>query len=115
MKEENVLESKPISLVNVKEILKERKAEAELNYEQELTLKYVEKFAKMTKKQADDLITALNEISFLKDQTELIFQLAYTLPTTIDQVKLFVPKDVEATDEELKKVLELTKKFGEKI
>lgn len=115
MVENKVISIEPISLEYVKEILKERKGEKELSYEQEVTMKFVERFSKLTKKQTEDLISSLREISFLKDNLELLLQIVNVLPTNIEQVKLFVPKDVEATEEDLNKILSLTKKFGEKI
>lgn len=106
---------KPVSLVDVKEIIEARKGEKELNYEQEITMKYVEKFSKLTKKQSDDLVKALSEIEFLKNDEVLLYQIVNALPTKVEQVQLFLPKDVTATEEELKKVVDLTKKYGEKI
>ncbi|MDD3083671.1 MAG: hypothetical protein PHP82_01480 [Candidatus ainarchaeum sp.] len=114
MRETSVIEIEPVTLVEVKELLKNRKSEKELNYEQELTMKYVEKFARLTKKQTDDLINSLKEISFLKDNKELLYQIVYALPINIEQVKLFVPKDVEVSEEELNKIVAQMKKFGEK-
>jgi DNA-directed RNA polymerase subunit F len=114
MTESKLIEMKPISLYEVKEVIKEKKAEKELNYEQEITMKYVEKFSKLTEKQTENLLAKLDEIEFLKENNELKYQIAAALPTSIEQVKLFVPKDIEASDEDLKKILELTKKLGEK-
>jgi DNA-directed RNA polymerase subunit F len=78
-------------------------------------MKYVEKFSKMTQKQTIDLIDSLKEISFLKENKELLYQIVYALPTNIDQVKLFLPKDAEINEEELNLILAQTKKFGEKL
>ena len=113
--EEKIIEMKPISMAEVKEVLKEKKSENELNYEQDLTMKYVEKFSKLTEKQTKDLLKSLEEFEFLKDNEDLKYQIITALPTHEEQLKLFLPKDVTATDEELKGVVALTKKFGEKI
>lgn len=115
MAEGKIISMRPVSLQEVKEILTERKSEKELGYEQEITMKYVEKFSKLTKKQAEDLVKKLKEIEFLKDREELIYQLVNALPTKIEQAKLFLTKDIEASDDDLNKVVELTKKYGEKI
>ncbi len=115
MGEGKIIKTKPISLVDVKEIIEARKGEKELSYEQEITMKYVEKFSKLTKKQSDDLVKSLKEIEFLKDKEVLVYQLVNALPTKLEQVQLFLTKDVSATEEELKKVVDLTKKYGEKI
>jgi DNA-directed RNA polymerase subunit F len=115
MAEGKIIKMEPVSLYDVKEVIKERKAERELTYEQEITMKYVEKFGKLTEKQTKDLIKSLSEIEFLKDNKELVYQFASGLPTKVEQAKLYLPRDVEATDDELKAVVDLTKKFGDKI
>jgi len=110
-----VLGSKPVSLHDVKEILKGRKADKELNYEQDLTMKFVEKFAKLTEKQTADLLAALGEISFLKTNEVLKYEIANVIPTRVEQLQLIIPKTVTATEDELKAIVELTKKFEDKL
>ncbi len=113
--ESKVLSMKPVALHEVKEVLKGRKGEKELNYEQEQTFKYVEKFAKLTEKQTTDLLSELTEIEFLKENELLRFEIANVVPTRVEQLQLMLPKGVAPSDEELKKVIELTKKFEEKL
>lgn len=112
---QKVVEMKPISMHEVKEILKERKAEKELNYEQDTTYKYVEKFAKLTEKQTNDLLDSLQEIAFLKESTDLRYQIASVIPTTQEQLQLMLPKNITPSEDELKQVIELTKKFEDKV
>lgn len=106
---------KPVALFEVKEVLKGRKGEKELNYEQEQTFKYVEKFAKLTEKQTNDLLEALKEVAFLKDLELLRYEIANTVPTRVEQLQLMLPKGVAPSEDELKSVVELTKKFEEKL
>jgi DNA-directed RNA polymerase subunit F len=106
---------KPVSLYEVKEVLKARKAEKELNYEQELTMGYVEKFAKLTEKQTNDLIEKLKEIEFLKSNEVMVYEIANVLPIRLEQLQLMIPKNVSPSEEELKAVLALTEKFAEKV
>lgn len=110
-----VISMKPVALHEVKEVLKARKGEKELNYEQEQTYKYVEKFAKLTEKQTTDLLAALVEIAFLKENELLRYEIANTVPTRVEQLQLMLPKGVAPSEEELKAVIELTKKFEEKL
>lgn len=110
-----VVEMKPVSLFEVREVLKSRKGEKELNYEQEQTFKYVEKFAKLTEKQTNDLLKDLKEIDFLKELELLRFDIANTVPTRVEQLQLMLPKGISPSEEELKSVIELTKKFEEKF
>lgn len=113
--ENKVLEMKPVSLYEVKEVLKARKAEKELSYEQDLTMKYVDRFAKLTEKQTNDLVEKLKEVEFLKDNDVLIYEIINVLPTRLEQLQLMVPKGVSPNEEELKAVLALTEKFAEKV
>jgi len=113
--ENRVVSMKPVSLHEVKEVLKGRKGEKELNYEQEQAFKYVEKFAKLTEKQTKDLLEALKEISFLKENELLRYEVANLVPSRVEQLQLMLPKGVAPTEDELKAVIELTKKFEEKL
>ena len=113
--ESKVIEMKPVSLYEIKEVLKARKAEKELNYEQDLTMKYVERFAKLTEKQTNDLIEKLKEIEFLKNNEVMVFEIVNVLPIRLEQLQLMIPKGVSPSEEELKAVLALTEKFAEKV
>ena len=115
MSEGRVINMKPVSLAEVKNILKDRKGEKELSYEQDVTMKYVEKFGRLTDKQSEDTIKELSEINFLKGKDDLVYMIVAALPTKVEQLQLFLPKEVTASEDELKAVIELTKKFGEKI
>ncbi|MFA5125896.1 MAG: hypothetical protein WC462_02750 [archaeon] len=113
--ESKVVSMKPVALYEVKEVLKGRKTEKELNYEQDLTFKFVEKFAKLTEKQTQDLLAALSEVPFLKENELLRFEIANLVPARVEQLQLMLPKGVAPPEEELKQVIELTKKFEEKL
>ena len=115
MAKDNVLSMEPVSLYEVKSVLKERKGEKELNYEQDLTMKYVERFAKLTEKQTNDLIKELSEIEFLKEEKEMLYSIVTVLPTRLEQLQLIVPKTITPTDEELSAVVDLTEKYADKV
>jgi len=115
MSKDNVVSMEPVSLYEVKTVLKDRKAIKELNYEQDLAMKYVEKFAKLTEKQTEDLIKDLGKIEFLKEEKALLYGILAVLPTRLEQLQLIIPKAVTPTDEELKAVIELTQKYADKV
>lgn len=115
MVESKVIDMKPVALYEVKEILKARKAEKELNYEQELTMKYVDKFAKLTEKQTQDLISKLKEFEFLKDNEQLVYEIVNVVPTRLEQLQLMIPKDASPSDEDLKAIVALTEKYADKV
>ena len=113
--ESKVMSMKPVALHEVREVLKGRKTDKELNYEQDLTYKFVEKFGKLTEKQTVDLLEGLKEVAFLKENELLRYEIANTVPTRVEQLQLMLPKGVAPTEDELKAVIELTKKFEEKL
>ncbi|MFA5930717.1 MAG: hypothetical protein WC821_00220 [archaeon] len=113
--ESKVVSMKPVALYEVKEVLKGRKTDKELNYEQDLTFKFVEKFGKLTEKQTKDLLEGLSEIAFLKENELLRFEIANLIPTRVEQLQLMLPKGVAPAEDELNAVIELTKKFEEKL
>jgi DNA-directed RNA polymerase subunit F len=113
--EKKVISMEPVALYEVKEVLKARKAEKELNYEQDLTMKYVDKFAKLTEKQTQDLISKLKEIEFLKENEELVYEIINVVPTRLEQLQLMIPKDLSPGEDELKAVVSLTEKYADKV
>ncbi|MFA5358013.1 MAG: hypothetical protein WC308_03775 [archaeon] len=113
--ESKVVSMKPVSLFEVKRILKERGTEKELTYEQDQTQKFIEKFAKLTEKQTEDLLSELKKIGPLKDNEELLYEIANVIPTRVEHLKLIIPKNVTITDDEMKSVILLTEKFAEKV
>ena len=115
MSDNKVTEMEPVSLYKVKEILKARMAVKELTYEQDIAMKYVEKFAKLTEKQTDDLIKGLEGIEFLKEDKQVIYEIATVLPMRKEQLQLIIPKSMTPSDEELAQVVELTKKYADKV
>ena len=115
MTESKVIDMKPTNLYEVKQVLKARKSERELNYEQDLTMKYVDKFARLTEKQTNDLLTKLKEIEFLKDNEQLVYEIVNVVPTRLEHLRLMIPKDLSPSEEDLKAVVALTEKYADKV
>ena len=105
-----MIEKKPVTLLEVKEILSARKKEKELNYEQDIALKYSKKFSKLTAKQAEKVREELSKIESLTDS--LIVKIMDLLPTKKETVELVIPKGVEIGEEDINKILEITKKYN---
>lgn len=106
---EELIEEKPISLAKVREILSEKKKDRELNYEQDIALKYAKKFAKTTQKQTEKLEAGLSEIESLTP--ELRAKIMDLLPSKKEVLEMLVPKGVIIPEEDLAKVLEITTKY----
>ena len=105
---EKLIDQKPITLAEVKQILSERKKEKELSYEQDLTLKYAKKFSKVTMTQAEKLVNALKEVEALDPAT--IVKIVDILPVKKEKLQLLIPKDMVLNEADLQKILGLFKK-----
>lgn len=88
-----------------KEILKERKKEIELGYEQKNALDYLKKYDKITEKKVKELMEKLSEIKKLRDRQ--IIAIINVMPKDNDDLRLILEKDYNLlTDEEKNLILE---------
>ncbi len=102
--------TEPVSLAEVKEMIEIRKKEGELGYEQNLTLDYCKKFAKISSDDAKALMNELlqNEKITRRQAVELID----VLPKNIEELRLIFTKEhFIMTDEELQNVLGVINKY----
>lgn len=98
--------SNPLTLANVKDILKAREKEGELGYEQKQAYEYAEKFAKQEKKEAEKLVEKIMENK--KITREVAVTLVNIAPKYPETVKTIALKDkVELTGEEAEEILKL--------
>lgn len=106
--EEN--EVKPVSLTEVKNILKKvEKERKELLYEQKIALEHAHKFAKIPAKKTNDIIKELSKLEFIQEIHA--YKLADILPTTEDDIKtIFAKERITLSENEIKKILEIVKK-----
>jgi len=104
-----IIEQKPISMDQVKEMLTERKKEKDLSYEQDLTLAYAKKFAKLTPAQAEKARKDFEAISGLGP--ELVVKLLDFLPDKKEIIELLLQKEPPVDDAAKQKILELGKKY----
>jgi len=109
---EELLSRKPVTLSKVKNILKKRKEESELTYEQEETLKYASAFCKVTKKQRDKIMEELLKLETINE--ELAVKIIDLLPQEIEIMKILPEKKSEVKEEDLVAALEIVKKYGPK-
>lgn len=107
-----IIEKRPVSLAYVQELLKERKKEKELSYEQENSLKYSKNFSKISLKKTNDLIKELMKIEGITP--EIAVKIADILPTEKEIIELILPKEMKAKAEVLAKALEIVEKYYKK-
>jgi DNA-directed RNA polymerase subunit F len=106
---EKILEKKPVSLVEVKQLLSERKKAKDLSYEQDITFKYAKKFSKLSLAQAEKLKSELASIQGLNAETAV--KIVDILPEKKEILQLLIPKDVVVDEAGLKAILDLCKKY----
>ena len=109
---EEFISRKPATLVEVKELLKARKKEKELTYEQEQTYKYASAFAKITLKQREKLFSELVKLDTVSDV--LAVKIIDLMPGEIEAIKLIPDKSEGASEENLAKALEIIRKYIKK-
>jgi len=105
-------EAKPVSLSEVKNILKKvEKERKELLYEQKVALEHANKFARLPAKKTEDLIKELVQLEFLQEIQA--YKIADILPTTEDDVKtIFAKERTTLSESNIKKILEIVKKYS---
>ncbi|MBU2100867.1 RNA polymerase Rpb4 family protein [Candidatus Micrarchaeota archaeon] len=109
MMDEKVLSVNPVPLVKVKEMLKEIAKEGELTYEQTLTLKYADKFSKITRAKAEKLIEDLMKIEGMTE--EIAIKITDLLPQNEEILSLIISKKVKISDEDMKKIIKTVKDY----
>jgi len=103
------ISKKPVSLVEVKAMLKEKKKDKELSYEQDQTLKYASSFAKLTDKQREKVFNELIEIDTINEN--IAVKILDTLPAELEIMKLIPSKEDGVSDEDLAKAFEKISKY----
>lgn len=108
-----MIEKKPIPLVDVRELIKARAESMEnavLTYEQNQSDDYVKKFAKLSKAQAKELMEELQKVEVLDAETRV--KIVDILPDDLETLKLLVPKNAKASEEDLNGILRHVKKHA---
>ncbi|MFH1424220.1 MAG: RNA polymerase Rpb4 family protein [archaeon] len=105
-----ILSQKAVPLVEVQKIVETRKKEGELSYEQNLTLEYCKKFAKLNQK---DTAAAIKELIDLEKVTEThAVSLTDLMPNNEGEVKLIFAKEhFILAEDEISKILEVLGKY----
>ncbi|MBI4399512.1 hypothetical protein HY570_02075 [Candidatus Micrarchaeota archaeon] len=104
--------SKPATLADVKAILEKRKADGELGFEQQATMDYAEKFAKLSIESAGALGQELSKVEKIKP--DAVAKIVDMLPKNASQLNLILSKErYTLTKEETTEVLNIVAKYAE--
>lgn len=106
---EKIIESRPVTLKEVDDLLSERKGEKELTYEQDLTLKYSKKFSKLTDAKYKSIIKDLSAVEGLTH--ELIVKIVDILPADKNILALILEKQ-NVSEDSRNQILEIANKHS---
>ncbi|MFX0068332.1 MAG: hypothetical protein ACFFA1_02720 [Promethearchaeota archaeon] len=98
-----------MTLAEVKRLLQKRGEEDELNYVQRITLDYATKVTKLTSRDSKKLLKLLTSLGV---STNVSIQIINSMPTTKDELRVFMSqKSNLPSEEEIKKILSKIKEF----
>lgn len=90
-----IVSEKPVSIIQVQELLEERKQDGELSFEQQNALDYAKKFSKLGVKEAKKL---QGELEKIEGATEMqIVKLIDLMPKKEDEVKAILQQDKKSS------------------
>ncbi|UCB57948.1 MAG: hypothetical protein JSV67_04900 [Thermoplasmatales archaeon] len=103
--------AKPVSLSEVKTILKKiNKEREEMIYEQKIAFEHANKFAKLPVKKTEEIIKELLKLEFIHEI--LAYKIADLLPVTEDDIKtIFAKERITISENDIKKILEIVNKY----
>ena len=105
-----VQSNRPATLAEVAEILEKRKEEGELGFEQQTTLAYAKKYAKLSKKKAAEMMEELQKKGKIKPAVAA--KIADILPKNSDQIRLiFANERYSLSSAEIEEVLKIVEKY----
>jgi len=107
-----VVSERPVSLTEVKEILHkvQKDSKAPLGYEQQNTLEYADKFAKLEPKKEKELKKELEKLGFLSEKQ--VVTVVDILPRSEAELRVILARDkLEFDADQLKKVMNVVKEY----
>ena len=105
-----LLGKKPVSLAEVRELLKSRTENGTPTYEQTQSDEYVKKFARLSKAKALELNEELLKIEGLDG--ELRVKISDLLPEDLEALKVLLPKNAKISEQDLNGILKHVKKYA---
>jgi len=111
MNNPRIVDRAPMSMVAVREELARiKKRDEELGIRGERTSEYLGMFAKMSRKEADDLQKAIEKLEVPRLSSDHVIKIVDMLPDTEEKVKvLFQGAPLTITKEHMKKIAETVK------
>jgi DNA-directed RNA polymerase subunit F len=105
----NVIDTKPVSMAEAKQIMTSQEKDKELTYEQKLALEHLNKFTVLDAAEAKKLLDEVSGVLRMSDETKI--QILNLLPKTPDELRMiFTRENFSLKENEIKKILEIVKK-----
>lgn len=105
-----IIETKPITMTEAKEIMVRREKEGELGYEQKIALEHLKKFTKLKPDKSKQFIDEISSV--LRMNPETLAQIANILPKTPDEIRMIFAKErFSLKEDEITKIIEIVKKY----
>ncbi|MDD5417412.1 MAG: hypothetical protein PHW96_00810 [Candidatus Nanoarchaeia archaeon] len=104
-----VLNEKPIPIVEVKGLIGKRK---DYTYEQKLALEHAKEFSKISEKNAKSLGEELAKLEIRRLKDKDIVKIIDMMPKSVDELKVILSSSTTPmTKEEMTSVIEIVKKY----
>ena len=104
-----ILESEPLTSIEVKEILEDYRENNELTYEQNITLSRLEKLPHYSKEDAEKIV---DEIIAINIKPKVAVRIVDLIPKDLSDLRLIFAKEVhQPTKEEMEKILEILESY----
>lgn len=105
----NVIESKPIQSIEVKEILEEFAEDNELSYEQNITLNHLSRFNHYSKEDGNAII---EELVAMDIKPKVAVRIVNLIPKDLSDLRLIFAKEASHLDkEQMEDILEILGKY----
>ena len=105
-----ILDRRLLLQSEVKDLLEQREKRGELTYTQRVTLDYVLRFSKLPTEKAKEIASIL--INKFGIDSETAYQVVNVLPTTVDELSVFLGGLKLFSDEDLIKIVEIIKSYA---
>jgi DNA-directed RNA polymerase subunit F len=106
-----IIDTKPVSMTEAKEVLASREKKKDLGYEQKLAFEHLNKFTKLTPEEAKKLSEELSGV--LRMSQETMVQILNFLPQNPDELRMIFSREkFSLKEDEISKILEIIKKYG---
>jgi len=106
-----IISEKPISIVDIKEKLKSiKKRDGDLGTKAAKSFEYLQTFAHLEKKKADDLASKIAELNIPRLRDRHIVKIIDMMPQDLDSLKvIFTGDNITIKPEDLKRILDVIK------